>query len=175
MRRLFLAPAAIALAAFAAGCADPAPAPVAHVPAAPQFAAGAQALLVCPSSGVDLVGSFMVDRRGGGVAVGGSSIVIPPRAVSRPTQFVFTVPASRYMEVEIHAVGYDHFVFKKPVTVTIDYSRCSGPAASKPLTAWYIDGDTKTPLEQMDSRDLKEYRRVVFETGHLSGYALLEN
>ena len=84
-----------------------------------------------------------------------------------------TVPASKYMEVEISVAGSEHFTFELPVVVTLSYDRCTRSAADLlPMTAWYIDSETKDLLAPMGGMDDKVARTVTFTTGHLSGYAI---
>lgn len=129
-------------------------------------------LLVCPtnvtSSAEATIGMF-----GGMVSTGRTKIVIPPGAVLVPHTFTVTVPASRLMEVQVTAQGYDHFQFLLPVQVTIDYSRCNGnPAALAALSAYYIDDISKLPLQLMSGSDDKAAHEYTFVTDHLSGYAI---
>ena len=84
-----------------------------------------------------------------------------------------TVPASRYLEVDISVAGHEHFIFELPVVVTMSYARCNRSNIDfRPLSAWYIDSATKEPLEQMPSIDNKLLKTLTFTTGHLSGYAV---
>lgn len=145
-------------------------------PGTPALSSSIGATLVeCPTS-VSSSASALVTPLGGGVATaGGSSISVPAGAVLVPTTITITVPASNYMEVDITADGAPHYTFQKPVTVSIDYSRCSRANIEKSsLTAWYIDSATKALLERMQSSDDKLARRVSFSTGHLSGYAVAD-
>ena len=128
-------------------------------------------LLVCPSTETQRT-SALIDVDGGTVSLGGTRVVLPASAVLSPTTIELTIPASRYMEVEITANGGQHFDFLRSVLVTIDYSRCGSTPTFQPLTAWYIDSDSKALLERMLSIDNKFTRSVTFVTGHLSGYAL---
>jgi hypothetical protein len=132
---------------------------------------GAPKLLECPSSEAQQT-SAVIDIDGGTVSLGGTSIVLPASAVLSPTTIELTIPASRYMEVEITANGGEHFNFLRSVLVTVDYSRCTSAPRWEPLSAWYIDSDTKALLQRMLSVDNKLTRSVTFSTGHLSGYAL---
>lgn len=84
-----------------------------------------------------------------------------------------TVPASRYMEVDITANNLPSFLFQTPVTVTIDYSRCWYRRTDRrTLTVWHIDPDTKALLQNMGGTDDKLRRRITFTTDHLSAYAI---
>jgi hypothetical protein len=146
---------------------NPAPATA----AARALATGAN-LIECPSS-VTTTTSAVVTPLGGLVSLGGTSISVPAGAVLVPTLIEVTLPASRYMEVDISVPGVEHFVFELPVTITVEYSRCTrSDIALSPLTAWYIDSETKALLEAMGGVDDKVARTVTFTTPHLSGYAL---
>jgi hypothetical protein len=130
-------------------------------------------LLTCPNS-TPLTSTFVADPLlGGSLTLAGTTVTIPSGAVTLPTVFVVTIPASRYMEIEVHALGLTEFIFGQPATISIDYSRCTRPAADRnTLQAFYIDSDTKALLENMNGTDDKAARKVTFNTGHLSGYAL---
>jgi hypothetical protein len=129
-------------------------------------------LLVCPTTYTQSA-TVTIGPAGGWFSVRGSSIAIPPNAVPSPKVFEIVVPASRYMEVEIHAVGVDHYVFAVPATVTINYARCPNDAvpADQSLEGVYID-DTNQVLEIMGGHDDRSSHKVSFSTGHLSGYAV---
>lgn len=129
-------------------------------------------LVECPVSTSSSV-TDVITPLGGIVSVGGTSISVPAGAVLVPTTITVTVPASTYMEIDISVEGVEHFIFEQPVTVTLDYSRCSrGDLDKAPLNVWYIDSATKSLLELMPGVDDKVNRSVTFITGHLSGYAL---
>jgi hypothetical protein len=135
------------------------------------FGSGQEASLIeCPTTET-LTESAAIDIAGGTVSIGRTRIVLPYGAVSSLTNIELTIPASRYMEVEITANG-DHINFFRPVLVTIDYSRCDPEVTADRLSAWYINSDTKALLERMPGIDNKLTRSVTFYTGHLSGYAL---
>jgi hypothetical protein len=129
-------------------------------------------LIECPNA-IPTSTTALVTPLGGIVALGGTSISVPAGAVLVPTLIQVTTPASRYMEVDISVPGLEHFLFELPVTVTIDYARCTRSDLDKtPLSAWYIDSETKELLEAMGGVDDKAARTVTFTTPHLSGYAL---
>lgn len=129
-------------------------------------------LVECPTTET-ATASGLVTPLGGTVSVGGTSILIPAGALLSDAVVTVTVPASRYLEVDISVQSSEHFVFESPVTVTMSYARCTrANLALEPLSAWYIDSDTKAPLEKMPSVDDKLSRTVTFTTGHLSGYAI---
>jgi hypothetical protein len=162
-----LAAAALAIAACQepAGLREPASAPLFST------SYGAE-LLECPSS-VAHVAVATVDPLGGTVSTAGSSITIPAGALLAPTQITLSVEPSNYLEVSITAGGEEHFVFEAPVTVTIGYSRCTrSNIDEEPLGAWYIDGETDSLIEPMSASDDKVAKKVTFQTGHLSSYAV---
>jgi hypothetical protein len=143
-------------------------------PTTPMLAAAAEtdALLACPST-VAASGSAVIGRNGGVVRAAGSELLVTPGAVDRPTRFTMVVPASPVMEVEITAGDAEHYEFKRPVLVSIDYSRCAASALPKTsLAAWYIDSRTRDALGVMAGFDDRKHRRLSFLTNHLSGYAV---
>lgn len=112
---------------------------------------------------------------GGVLSAGNSRVVIPEGAVSAATTFTLTVPASRYVEIEVTADGGEHYVFALPVTVALDYSRCKRSDLDQtPLTAWNIDPASKVLLEAMVGVDDKSTHVVTFSTIHFSGYAVAD-
>ena len=85
-------------------------------------------------------------------------------------------PSTRFVEVEVRVNGLAHFLFAKPVTVVLDYSRCRrsriGP---DPLTVWEIDPVTKAFIREIEGVvDDREARTVRFTTDHFSGYAVAQ-
>jgi len=129
-------------------------------------------LLQCPSS-ESATATTTIGPAGGFLSVGGTSVSIPLGALLEPTTIELTVPASQYVEVRIKAKGQEHFIFESPITVTIDYSRCTrSDLLFRLLTAWEIDPETKDLLERMGGIDNKLTRSVTFSTIHLSGYAI---
>lgn len=172
----------LALVASAiAACSDTSTAPRAAQPlpsAALTSVAASSSLssdyLACPSTHT-YSASKVIGPRGGIVAVNGSALAIPPGAVPVPTRFTLIVPASDIMQVEAHADGVEHYVFQRPVLITIDYSRCAQSVDQLPsFSAWYIDTATRSPLSWMGGVDDRLSHRLFFATGHLSGYAVSE-
>jgi hypothetical protein len=105
--------------------------------------------------------------------IGATSVSIPTGALTTPTLIQLTIPPSRYMEIDVTAVGFSSFLFQTPITVTIDYSRCSrSDIDQQTLHVYHIDPLTKKLLEDMGGVDDKSSRRITFTTGHLSGYAV---
>jgi hypothetical protein len=129
-------------------------------------------LIECPNA-IATTTEALVTPLGGVVSLDGTSITLPAGAVLAPTLIRVTIPASNYMEVDISVPGLEHFIFEQPVTVTVSYARCNrADILRTPLTAWYIDSETKALLEQMVGVDNKLTQSVTFVTPHLSGYAL---
>ena len=84
-----------------------------------------------------------------------------------------TVPASKYMEIDVSALGVAHLLFQTPATITLDYARCTNEQlGDEPLSVWYLDPLTHRPLEDMNGVDDRLAKRITFTTGHLSGYAI---
>jgi hypothetical protein len=164
-----------ALALIAASCTDVAVAPTEmHNSAGARFAdASEPRLLVCPSSETRQT-TGIVGPLGGILTLGNTRVQIPLGAVLEPTLFQIVVPASQYMEVEVHAVGLTSFLFRRPVDLTIDYSRCGDDAipSGAQLQGVYIDGDSKAVLHEMGGTDNRAARKITFSTGHFSGYAV---
>jgi hypothetical protein len=129
-------------------------------------------LLECPTN-TTLQTQATVGLLGGVVQLGGTVVSIPVGALLEPTTIVVTIPASRYMEIDVSVPGTTSFLFQQPIAVTIDYSRCQRNNISlAPLQVWHIDLTTNTLLEEMPSIDSKLTQTITFTTGHLSGYAL---
>jgi hypothetical protein len=131
-------------------------------------------LLECPSN-TALTATGIIGPLGGVLATGYTLVIIPPKAVLTPTSFTLTVPASKYVEIEVHAAGTDHFVFATPVTVVIAYGRCNrADIEGSRLSAWNIDPVTKALLERMLSVDDRLTQTITFSTIHFSGYAVAD-
>jgi hypothetical protein len=131
-------------------------------------------LIECPSTTTQ-TSSTLIGPEGGILAVGNTRVVVPANAVLFPTTFSLTVPASKYVEIDVKAVGIEHFQFLRPVIVTIDYGHCNSPdIAETDLSVWNIDPVTKALLEQMPSVENKLTRTITFATIHFSGYAVAD-
>ena len=140
--------------------------------AATALGLGATGLVQCPTD-LSFSAQDLVTPLGGLVSAAGSSISLPAGAVTLPTLITLTVPASKYVEIDVKANNLLSFLFDQPVSITIDYSRCSRSDIDRePLEVWHIDPLTKQLIEKMESVDDKENRTISFTTGHLSGYAI---
>ena len=127
-------------------------------------------LAVCPSTQTDNTSSLL-GPLGGTVSLDGSSVVVPVGALLSLTDIELSIPASQYMEIGVTANG-GHFIFQSPISITIDYSRCSPDIQSKALTVWQIDPITKQLLSNMGGVDNKLTHQITFTSIHLSGFAI---
>src|SRR5262245_59748202 len=162
MRPRRLARACVAAAAFlfAPSCREPHATGI-RLPDTPARSLGTT-LLVCPSnqeqSTVSVIGVL-----GWIVSLGNTKINIPAGALLEPTLIQVKVPASQYMEVDVTANGLLSFLFNRPVSVTIDYSRCPASATDgATLTVWHIDSSTKELLENMGGTNNEAARTITF-------------
>ena len=171
--RLLLAAAALIMSGTS--CLDSTTAPTAPMRspvAARRDDAPALQLLSCPADeGQQATG--LLGLLGGTLSLGGNSLHLPLGGLLSAQLFQVVVPASQYMEVDVHAVGLTSFLFQRPATITIDYSRCADsiPEGAQ-LHVVYIDSDTKAVLEDMGGADDSLAHRITFSTPHLSGYAV---
>ena len=136
----------------------------------------APALISCPTDQwrfrFALIGPL-----GGTLALDGHLLSFPQGALSgfRLSLVSLIVPPSEFMEVNLSVNGALHTVFGEPVTVVIDYSRCTGPELdASPLRVWQIDPFTKAFIADMGGVDDKVARTVTFTTDHFSGYAIAQ-
>lgn len=173
-RYLSLRALAVGLVATLAACADAgitAPDAAAPLNLASARLKSGPSLLACPGLSTQSA-SAVIGAEGGSLSAGGQLMTVPAGAVPAPTLFTMTVPPGRYMELDIAAAGAPHYSFARPVSITIDYSRCRGQEVPSSLAAWHIDSDSKTLLENMGGVDDRTGRRLTFATDHLSGYAV---
>jgi hypothetical protein len=127
-------------------------------------------LAVCPSNQSQSASSNL-GALGGLVSLGGTSVLLPVGALLSSTSIELTIPASQFMEIGVTANG-GHFFFQQPITITIDYSRCSPDIQRKALSVWNIDPSSNRLLQNMGGIDNKLTHQITFTTIHLSGYAL---
>ena len=177
-----LCAATLLLALAAAGCDRP-DAPTAPRALAPTAApsggligdllgttVGTVTRLACPTD-AERTGSAVVGPEGGALVVDGFRVDFPEGAVPQPETFTMELVAGQYLDVEVHAEGYAHYVFARPVTVTLDLSACGGLLPSG-LSAWYIDSQTKALLAPMGGLLDVTARTLRFQTPHFSGYTI---
>ena len=156
--------AVLALGALGAASCDTPPTP----PPDPSTAR----LVACPTTET-LRTQSLIGTGGGLVSLAGTVVGIPSGALSLPTLITLTIPASPYMEVDVQANDLTSFLFNREIAVQIDYSRCTDPAlATRPVSVWYINSQTKKPEVFMGGVDDKAKRTVTFKTNHLSAYAI---
>ena len=131
-------------------------------------------LIECPTTQTSTASGF-INVLGGTIATAGSSISLPAGSVLSATLLRVTVPASTYMEVDVTANDLLSFLFVKPVTITIDYSRCpTSVTQGKTLTVWQINTQTKLLIANMNGVNDPVQRKITFTTTHLSGYAIAQ-
>lgn len=128
-------------------------------------------LLACPAMKAGQA-TRVIGPGGGLLRVDGQAVAIPRGAVTAPTRFTLTVPGSGYAEIDVKAEGFDHYVFARPVVVTIDYSMCGVEPTAKPFSGWYIDQSSHQLLKDMAAVDDRYNQRLFFATDHFSGYAV---
>ena len=131
-------------------------------------------LISCPTTSPQSVTQH-IGLSGGVLAIGNTRVVIPLGAVLFPEDFTLTIPESPYAEIRVRAGSAEHYLFQRPVLMSIDYSRCATPELDqRALSVWNIDPDSKALLEQMLGVDLKLTHTITFTTIHLSGYAVAD-
>ena len=159
--------------ALLASCSD-ANDPVALVPDAPSMASSGPVLVECPVD-YEISVTGKLGATGGSIQLGKHAMTLPALAITAPREFKVAAPASNYMELALHPKEGGNFQFNRPVSVTIDYSRCSRSNIDKaPLTVWYIDPATKGLLQNMGGVDDKENRTITFTTDHLSTFSIAQ-
>jgi hypothetical protein len=160
-----------AIALSLANCSADAPTSAASAPTYSLSRVGARhELLSCPGGNDGAVSRATIGPNGGRLSLGGFVMIVPKGAVLDTTTFVMRVPEAKVLTVKIRARDEQHYVFAKPVTITLDYSRCRSLPADP--TAWYVDESTNAELEQMPGVNNASAHTFTLETGHLSGYAL---
>lgn len=172
LRRVTLA----ALAAAFTACSEPTAPPPTARPLTVPLDLSKSGLIVCPTD-ASLSASALLTAAGGEVSVAGYRIIVPPDALPLEGLFDVTLraPASKYVEVDVRVNGLPHFAFAKPLTIVIDYSRCTRSDIDRaPLRVWYIDPLTNLFLSDMGGVDDKIARTVTFTTDHFSGYAVAQ-
>ena len=172
----------VLVAAAVAGCGEGITEPARSSFAQRRLLRGAELASVqmvqCPSPNADaeLDALGVVNWWGGSIEGDVAQIKVPIAAVDENTGITVAEPASSILEVEFHADGQEHFEFDRPITVSIDYSRCpaSAIASHAALRVIYIDAVTKQPLEDMGGVVDSVARTITFQTGHFSSYAVAD-
>lgn len=173
LRRIAAVVGAASLSVLLTRCADPnAITGAERAPAAPALETVSQAPtpVSCPNTTVKSA-SRIIGPRGGWVFVAGNGMFVPPGAVAEPTRFTLTLPVSQYFAVDISAENAEHYVFQRPVVVTLDYARCHNPALDDAtLGVWWADATTFTLLQDMGGTNTRHLKQITFATPHLSTY-----
>jgi hypothetical protein len=172
IRRVTLA----ALAAAFTACSEPTAPPPSATPLTVTLDVSKSGLIICPTD-ASLSASALLTAAGGEVSIAGYRVIVPAGALPLDGLFLVTLraPASKYVEVEVRVNGLPHFAFAQPVTIVIDYSRCTRSDIDRaPLRVWYIDPLTNLFIRDMGGDDDKVERTVTFSTDHFSGYAVAQ-
>lgn len=170
--RTSLRVAVLAVLAGAAGsCADSPSAPAAAPRSASLVRSGVLPLQ-CPVAAA-ASSTATIGILGGILEAGGHRVVIPANAVLAPTRFTLTVPASRYVEVDVKAAGLEHFEFLQPVVLSLSYARCARTDIDRTnLRVYYVDSETRAIIDDKGGIDNKLARTVTTVTDHFSGYLI---
>lgn len=159
-----------ALVAAATACADTGPLTVGDAPS--RAVVGAPTPLVCAAV-PDASATRLLGVAGGSLQLNGHALSLPEGAVAELTEFNLAVPASDRVEVQVRAGATQHFTFLTPVTLTLDYSRCTDDElAGKTLRIFYWDRATGEFLQDMGGTDDRTNRRIEAKTDHLSDYVV---
>jgi hypothetical protein len=163
--------ACCAIVLVLANCSADAPTSAAAAPTYSLSRAGSRHdLLSCPGGDDNAVARKVIGPKGGTLSLNGFSMVVPRGALLDTATFVMRVPEAQVLKVRIRARDQQHFLFEKPVSITLDYSRCVN-VPSDP-TGWHVDEITNEELEQMPGFVNVDAQTFTLQTGHLSGYAL---
>lgn len=177
---------AIPALALVAACADQEPIqPITS--SSPSLSSGSSSVLIECEATTSVSATDTISVLGGTIqvtdAAGGThSVSFPENAVASATVFDFTVPASKYVEVDVTAKD---LLTGEPVAITfpadaqptlgISYRRCTrSDVLNKDLRLFNIDGTTKAVLEgPFGSKDGGvSDPRVVGKVPHFSAYAV---
>ncbi len=166
---------AVILAVVAAAACDSPKSTATKSVLAPRFdasTAGGYTLFTTDASG-DQTKSAVIDERGGAIRFQGSVLVVPPNAVSGPTDFTFRLHVQPYMGADLTAVdarGQKVTVFPVPLKLTLSYARAKNqiPDPSKIVILWVENG---TVLGQMPSTTDVQGKKVTAEITHFTDYS----
>lgn len=162
-----------------------------HAPLAPveqpglSRAASAGQLLECPID-EEVTATATIDERGGTLrAIDGSGgrheVIFPAGAVSEPTRFTLTAPASRYVLVRVTATDargaerLTEFPPEAQPTLAVSYKRCPRSVLGRPkLQLFQVDERTKAPITRAfgGKENNASDPRVRGEVPHFSEYAV---
>lgn len=165
----------VAFAAALTACSEPATAPTFDESEPRLDEVSGSGLIQCRRAERDFTFALL-GPLGGLLSLDGHQIIVPPDALTSLALVTLRQPRTRFVEVEVRVNGLDHFLFAKPVTVVLDYSRCRrrqiGPG---PVTVWEINPVTKAFIREIEGVvDDRKARTVRFTTDHFSGYAVAQ-
>lgn len=111
--------------------------------------------------------SKVIGPLGGTIAVGRSSLVIPPGALAEPTVITMEQPSSNTVEARFRPHG---LVFATPAKLTMSYSSCLDQRGYVRAIV-YVNDDGKI-VEVPPSVDFPSSDKVVGSIDHFSGYVV---
>lgn len=172
--RLSTRASALLTAAFILAACGDGSGPTALTPAGASMASSGPVLVECPVD-YEISTTGKLGATGGTIRLENHELNLPSQALSSPKEFRVAAPISNYMELSVNEAEQGSFQFNKPVTITIDYSRCTRSNIDRaPLSVWQIDPATKALLEFMGGVDDKENRTITFSTDHLSTFSIAQ-
>lgn len=118
----------------------------------------------CGSSQMHTVGKD-IGPEGGRIGHAGHELNVPPGALAQTSRFVFIVPASEYLEVDV--TMHPAQSFAKPSTLTLNYAHCQGLPKDKFIAELDQNGRPVQPLPSEDHGN-----RVSASLHHFTKYAL---
>lgn len=186
-RRWFRVPAWAALffCVFAATSCDQSRAPESPVAPSSSVASTSYTLVNDPLplslSPSELISTKLIGLTGGSISLLGHSITVPYGAVATPTFFTIAVLPTGYVEVQLLALAPSLFGslvnvgengFKKPVTLTLTYSRSTQNLDPSRLLILYVDGSEQEPVPSVVDPVAKT---VSAQLQHFSKYCMASN
>ncbi len=141
--------------------------------------------IVLTGTGGTQTKSLVLDQTGGKINMGPNSLVIPYKAVSGPTQFIFELQSSPYIAAkltayEVTAAGKNKWIqgpavttFAKALTLTLSYAQSNTPIPdpTKLAIGWLDDGRV---LEiQQTTVDLKG-QKLIADLHHFTEYSPIQ-
>jgi hypothetical protein len=132
------------------------------------------ALIQCAKADFDFKWALL-GPLGGLLSLDGHSLLIPSGSLLNLALITLKQPATTFVEVDVRVNFRPHFQFAKPVTLTLDYSRCDASEIGEgPVSVVEINPFTKAILREVGGVDNRDAERISFETDHFSGYAVAQ-
>lgn len=153
-------------------------------PSVPAFsAAGLSAVHKVPEKATAAIpggtSGVIIGPDGGAIELAGHRLVVPAKAVTRPTRFSMRLLDNGYVEVDLQAAqssatGVETDVgkrgFARPVILSLSYSQAEVPGdLSRVVVAWVKPDGSLQPLKSTHDA-LKQ--SITAELDHFSGYVL---